>query len=68
MGIEIRIERLEGKWKMGQNRSDEDREGAVEGLLEMKTPSATEVSELMASAGLKPGSSPEGLTPLEQLV
>lgn len=48
VGFEIRIERLEGKWKMGQNRSDADREGAAESLQQMKTPSAAEVGELMA--------------------
>jgi len=48
VGIEIRIERLEGKWKMGQNRSDSDRESAAESLSKMKTPSAAEVGKLMA--------------------
>jgi transcriptional regulator len=48
VGIEIRIDRLEGKWKMGQNRSDADREAAADKLLEMKTPSAAEVGKLMA--------------------
>jgi transcriptional regulator len=32
VGIEIRIERLIGKWKVGQNRSDADREGAAAAL------------------------------------
>jgi transcriptional regulator len=49
VGIEIKIDRLEGKWKMGQNRSDADREGAAEGLREMKTPSAAALGEMMAS-------------------
>jgi transcriptional regulator len=48
VGIEITIDRLEGKWKMGQNRSEADREAAAERLLEMKTPSAAEVGKLMA--------------------
>jgi transcriptional regulator len=48
VGIEIPIQRLEGKWKMGQNRPDADREAAAERLLEMKTPSAAEVGDLMA--------------------
>jgi transcriptional regulator len=34
VGIEMRIERIEGKWKMGQNRSVEDRRGAVAGLMQ----------------------------------
>jgi transcriptional regulator len=33
VGIEMHIERIEGKWKMGQNRSAEDRRGAVAGLM-----------------------------------
>jgi transcriptional regulator len=33
VGIELRIDRIEGKWKMGQNRSAEDRQGAVAGLM-----------------------------------
>jgi transcriptional regulator len=32
VGIEIPISRLEGKWKVSQNRPQADREGVVEGL------------------------------------
>jgi len=32
VGIEMAIERVEGKAKLSQNRSDEDRAGAIEGL------------------------------------
>jgi transcriptional regulator len=32
VGVRIRIERLEGKWKMSQNRPDEDIDGVVKGL------------------------------------
>jgi transcriptional regulator len=32
IGIEIAIERIEGKWKASQNRSAADRQGVVEGL------------------------------------
>ncbi len=32
VGFELRIERLEGKWKLSQNRPAEDRAGVVEGL------------------------------------
>lgn len=32
VAFELPIETLEGKAKLGQNRSDEDREGAIEGL------------------------------------
>jgi transcriptional regulator len=32
VGIEIPIDRIEGKWKLSQNRSEPDRRGVVEGL------------------------------------
>ena len=32
IAVELRIDRVEGKWKMSQNRSDEDIEGVVRGL------------------------------------
>ena len=32
VGVEIRIDRLEGKWKVSQNRSTADRDGVVLGL------------------------------------
>ncbi|WP_017624410.1 FMN-binding negative transcriptional regulator [Nocardiopsis chromatogenes] len=32
VGIEVRIDRVEGKWKLGQNRSEADRAGTAAGL------------------------------------
>ena len=32
VGVEILIDRLEGKWKLSQNRSDADIAGTIEGL------------------------------------
>jgi transcriptional regulator len=32
VGVEIPISRLEGKWKMSQNRSVADQEGVIAGL------------------------------------
>jgi transcriptional regulator len=32
VGIEIPIDRIEGKWKLSQNRSEPDRRGVIEGL------------------------------------
>ncbi|MEA2710096.1 MAG: transcriptional regulator [Phycisphaerales bacterium] len=32
VGFEIEIARLQGKWKLGQNRTVEDRQGAIAGL------------------------------------
>jgi transcriptional regulator len=33
VGVEMTIGRLEGKWKLGQNRSERDRQGMIDGLL-----------------------------------
>ncbi|HEU4723492.1 MAG TPA: FMN-binding negative transcriptional regulator [Gemmatimonadaceae bacterium] len=32
VGVEVEITRLDGKWKMSQNRPDEDVDGVIEGL------------------------------------
>lgn len=32
VGFQLPIERLEGKWKLSQNRSEADRQGVIEGL------------------------------------
>ena len=37
VGLEMDIARLEGKWKVSQNRSAEDRKGVVQGLNELNT-------------------------------
>lgn len=37
VGLEMAIERLEGKWKVSQNRSEPDREGVARGLAELNT-------------------------------
>jgi transcriptional regulator len=37
VGLEMVIERLEGKWKVSQNRSEQDRQGVAEGLAELDT-------------------------------
>ena len=50
VGVEIRIEKLEGKWKMSQNRSDADRQSSAAALEQIETPSAAEVSKLMAQS------------------
>lgn len=34
VGVEIRIDRIEGKWKASQNRPEMDRRGVVDGLLQ----------------------------------
>ena len=37
VGLEMTIERLEGKWKVSQNRSEQDRNGVAKGLAELNT-------------------------------
>jgi transcriptional regulator len=37
VGVEMTIERLEGKWKVSQNRSEQDRSGVAKGLTELNT-------------------------------
>lgn len=37
VGLELPIERLEGKWKVSQNRSEADRSGVAKGLAELNT-------------------------------
>jgi transcriptional regulator len=47
VGVELKIDRLEGKWKMGQNRSESDRTAAAETLRQMQTDAARRVGERM---------------------
>ena len=47
VGIEIPLRRLEGKWKVSQNRSEADRQGVVDGLLGENTDAAAAVADLM---------------------
>lgn len=47
VGIEIRLTRLEGKWKMSQNRPAPDREGVAEGLERLGDEESREVAELV---------------------
>ena len=45
--MEFRIERLEGKWKLNQNRSEADRRGVVEGLGELDTAESLAMRDLV---------------------
>jgi transcriptional regulator len=49
VGIEMPIARLTGKWKLGQNRSERDRAGVVDGLRREGTESATSMASLVRS-------------------
>lgn len=47
VGIEVRVTRLEGKWKLGQNREARDRLGAADGLARLgAVPTATAMREV----------------------
>ena len=48
VGVEISIDRLEGKWKMSQNRSAADIDGVVHGLSASGAPADLEVAGLVA--------------------
>jgi transcriptional regulator len=47
VGFEIPIDRLEGKFKLNQNRSVEDREGVIRALEKSPHPDEREVARLM---------------------
>ena len=47
VGLEMTIERLEGKWKISQNRSEQDRNGVAKGLAELNTAESLEMKALV---------------------
>jgi transcriptional regulator len=49
IGFEIPISRLEGKWKMSQNRPAQDRVGVVEGLIREGGPAEAVVAKIVAA-------------------
>jgi transcriptional regulator len=52
VGIEIPIDRIEGKWKLSQNRPQADRAGVIAGLSDLKDPDMNEaMAALMARRG-----------------
>ena len=51
VGLELVVERLEGKWKMSQNRADVDREGVVAGLHAEGGAGGTAVAAQVSRAG-----------------
>ena len=48
IGVELQIDRLEGKWKMSQNRSDADITGVVHGLGASKAPQDQAVAAIVS--------------------
>lgn len=47
VGFEIAIDRLEGKWKVSQNRPEQDRAGVVTGLAALNTPASLSMKALV---------------------
>ena len=47
VGVEMTIARLEGKWKVSQNRPIPDRQGVVAGLETLASPEALEMARLV---------------------
>lgn len=47
VGLEMMIERLEGKWKVSQNRPEQDRMGVAKGLAELNTTESLRMKTLV---------------------
>lgn len=47
IGIEIPLSRIEGKWKMSQNKPEHDLQGTITGLRADGRPAALDVAEIM---------------------
>jgi|SRR5579864_5415324 len=54
VGFEIEISRLEGKWKLNQNRSAEDRQAVIDALLHSGEPDSIAVAQAMAERMANP--------------
>jgi transcriptional regulator len=50
VGFELPIRRLEGKWKVSQNRNEADREAVIRGLDDLDTPESLTMKQLVESA------------------
>jgi transcriptional regulator len=50
IGFEIPIHRLEGKWKVSQNRDRSDKQGVVKGLAALNTSESQAMSDLVEEA------------------
>lgn len=52
VGIEIPISRIEGKWKVSQNRNEADRQGVIAGLMASGDETDRAMADLVAGAGV----------------
>jgi transcriptional regulator len=53
IGFEIEIARIEGKWKVSQNRPEADRRGVVDGLRAAADDSSSQMAALVEAFGAK---------------
>jgi transcriptional regulator len=51
IGLELPIQRLEGKWKVSQNRTERERNGVVDGLAKLNTPESLAMKALVEEVG-----------------
>ena len=58
VGLEIPVHRLEGKWKVSQNRAASDRDGVVAGLRESRDRASAAMADLVAGASHPPANPP----------
>ena len=47
IGVQMTITSIEGKWKVSQNRSQEDREGVIDALEEIASEPAWNMAQLI---------------------
>jgi transcriptional regulator len=47
VGLEVPIQRLEGKWKVSQNRTERERNGVVDGLARLNSPDSLAMKALV---------------------
>jgi len=47
VGLELPIRRMEGKWKVSQNRTESERQGVLEGLTRLDTPESRAMKALV---------------------
>jgi len=47
VGLELPIQRLEGKWKVSQNRTERERQGVIDGLAKLNTPESRAMKALV---------------------
>lgn len=55
VGIELAVERLEGKWKLSQDKSAADRAGVIDGLSAVAGPDALRLAEAMSGTAGRRG-------------